>query len=221
MKQGDPVLLHHADDLARAESVRWIGYLSTIGVYGDTGGAWVDEETAPPPARQRAIRRVEAEAAWLDFGERTGKRVQIFRLGGIYGPGRSAFDDLRDGKRAAHHQAGPGVQSHPRRGHRQRARWRPRTAAAGTRVYNVVDDEPGPPQDVVAYAAGLLGVPPPPEIPFENAELSPMGRSFYSENRRVRNARLKEDLGVRLAYPSYREGLAAILDAERESSPSR
>jgi nucleoside-diphosphate-sugar epimerase len=217
---GDPALLHHADDIARAESVRWIGYLSTIGVYGDAGGAWIDEDTPARPGSARASRRIEAEAAWLDFGKGTGKRVQIFRLGGIYGPERSAFDDLRAG--SARRIIKPGQVFN--RIHVEDIA-NVLLAAVGGRgrhsVYNVVDDEPGPPQDVVAYAAGLLGVPPPPEIPFEKAELSPMGRSFYSENRRVRNARLKEDLGVRLAYPSYREGLAAIRDAERESTPSR
>jgi nucleoside-diphosphate-sugar epimerase len=203
-----------------AESVRWVGYLSTIGVYGDAGGAWIDEDTPARPGSARASRRIEAEAAWLDFGKRTGKRVQIFRLGGIYGPGRSAFDDLRAG--SARRIIKPGqVFNRIHVGDIANVL----VAAVGGRgrhsIYNVVDDEPGPPQDVVAYAAGLLGVPAPPEIPFEKAELSPMGRSFYSENRRVRNARLKEDLGVRLAYPSYREGLAAIRDAERESTPSR
>lgn len=215
---GDPVLLHHADDIARAESVRWIGYLSTIGVYGDAGGAWVDEETVARPGSARAIRRVEAEAAWLAFAERTGKRVQIFRLGGIYGPGRSAFDDLRDG--SARRIVKPGQVFN--RIHVDDIANVLAAAADGRgrhTHYNVVDDEPGPPQAVVAFAAGLVGVPPPPEIPFDKAELSPMGRSFYSENRRVRNARLKDDLGVRLAYPSYREGLAAILDAERAASP--
>jgi nucleoside-diphosphate-sugar epimerase len=215
---GDPVLLHHAADLAGAESVRWIGYLSTIGVYGDTGGAWIDEETPARPGSARAIRRVEAEEAWRAFARRTGKRVQIFRLGGIYGPGRSAFDDLREG--TARRIVKPGQVFN--RIHVEDIANVLAAAAGGQgrqSLYNVVDDEPGPPQDVVAFAAGLMGVPPPPEIPFEKAELSPMGRSFYSENRRVRNARLKDDLGVRLAYPSFREGLAAILEAERVSLP--
>jgi nucleoside-diphosphate-sugar epimerase len=215
---GDPVLLHHADDLARAESVRWIGYLSTIGVYGDAGGAWVDEETAARPGSARASRRIEAETAWRGFASRTGKRVQIFRLGGIYGPGRSAIDDLREGSARRIVKAGQVFN----RIHVEDIANVLAAAAGGAgrhALYNVVDDEPGPPQDVVAYAAGLLGMPPPPEIPFEKAELSPMGRSFYSENRRVRNTRLKEDLGVRLAYPSFREGLAAVLAAERPASP--
>jgi nucleoside-diphosphate-sugar epimerase len=211
---GDPALLHHAEDIARAASLRWIGYLSTIGVYGDTGGAWIDEESPARPGSERAKRRVEAECTWADFGERTGKRVQIFRLGGIYGPGRSAFDDLRAG--SARRIVKPGQVFN--RIHVEDIA-NVLAAAAGGRgdqhLYNVVDDEPGPPQDVVAFAAGLLGVPPPSEVPFERAELSPMGRSFYSENRRVRNTRLKDDLGVRLAYPSYREGLAAVLAAER------
>ncbi len=214
---GDPALIHHGDDIERAESVRWIGYLSTIGVYGDAGGAWIDEETPARPGSARASRRIEAEAAWLDFGRRTGKRVQIFRLGGIYGPGRSALDDLRAG--SARRIVKPGQVFN--RIHVEDIANVLAAAVDGRgrhTLYNVVDDEPGPPQDVVAYAAGLLGVPPPPEIAFEKAELSPMGLSFYSENRRVRNTRLKEDLGVRLAYPSFREGLAAVLAAEQAIS---
>lgn len=215
---GDPTLLHHARDLAAAASVRWIGYLSTIGVYGDAGGAWVDEDTPPKAWSERAKRRIEAEAAWLAFGEATGKRVQVFRLGGIYGPGRSALDDLREGTARRIIKAGQVFN----RIHVDDIANVLAAAVDGRgrhNLYNVVDDEPGPPQDVIAYAASLIGLPPPPEVPFETAELSPMGRSFYSENRRVRNTRLKDDLGVRLAYPSYREGLAAVLAAERQPIP--
>lgn len=214
---GDPALVHHADDIASAKSVRWIGYLSTIGVYGNTDGGWVDEETEARPGSERSRRRVEAEEAWRSFAKTTGKRLQIFRLGGIYGPGRSAFDDLRDG--SARRIIKPGQVFN-----RIHVEDIASVLAAGCEgrgrhdLYNVVDDEPGPPQDVVALAAKLLGVPVPPEVPFDKAGLSPIGLSFYSENRRVRNTRLKDDLGVRLAYPSFREGLAAILEAERGTS---
>jgi nucleoside-diphosphate-sugar epimerase len=207
--QGDPALRCFADDLARATSLRWIGYLSTIGVYGDMGGAWVDEETAPHATSQRAIRRAAAEGQWLKFGQETGKQVQVFRLGGIYGPGRSAIDDLREG--TARRIIKPGQVFN--RIHVEDIANVLLAATAGRgrhTIYNVTDDEPAPPQDVIVYAADLLGVPPPPELPFETADLSPMARSFYSANRRVSSARMKSDLGLRLSYPTYREGLRSI-----------
>lgn len=207
---GDPTLRHHARDIAGAERLRWIGYLSTIGIYGDTGGAWIDETAMPKPTSERARRRLAAEDDWLAFGRTCGKAVQIFRLGGIYGPGRSAVDDLRDG--TARRIVKPGqvfnrihvddiaaVLEAAANGHGSHA------------VYDVTDGAPSPPQDVVAHAAHLMGRPAPPEIPFEQAALSSMGRSFYAENRRVSSRRIRDDLGVVLRHPSYREGLAAIL----------
>jgi dTDP-4-dehydrorhamnose reductase len=209
---GDPVLRHHERDLAGAAGIRAIAYLSTIGVYGDCGGAWVDEESAPQPASERSRRRLAAEAAWQSLGERAEKRVRTFRLGGIYGPGRSAIDSIKDG--TARRIVKPG-QVFNRIHVDDVASVLAAELGGGGRfeVYNVTDDEPAPPQDVVAYAARLLGRTPPPEIPFAAAELSPMVRSFYADNRRVRNERIKDDLGVRLAYPTYREGLAAIFAA--------
>jgi len=209
---GDPVLRHHAADLARAPAVQWIGYLSTIGVYGDSGGAWVDEECPLNPGSPRALRRVAAEQAWGEFARETGKRVEIFRLGGIYGPGRSALDDLRDG--SARRIVKPGqvfnrIHVADIAGVLHAAALAPSKHA----IYNVVDDEPAPPQDVVAFAASLIGVAPPPEIPFAEADMTPMGRSFYAESRRVSNRRIRDDLGVSLAFPSYREGLRAVLAA--------
>jgi nucleoside-diphosphate-sugar epimerase len=214
-EHGDPALRHHAEDIAADPNLRWIGYLSTIGVYGDTGGAWVDEDTPPVPSSERARRRLAAEAEWLAFGQAHRIPVQVFRLGGIYGPGRSAIEDLREG--TARRIVKPG-QVFNRIHVDDIAAVLFQAAAEGRgshALYNVTDDEPAPPQDVVAYAARLLGIEPPPDIPFELAPLSPMGRSFYSANRRIRNRRIHEDLGVTLAYPSYREGLAAILAASR------
>ena len=206
---GDPALLHFADDLARAKDLQWISYLSTIGVYGDTGGAWVDEENPPHATSERAKRRTKAERQWLAFGEETGKRVQIFRLGGIYGPGRSAIDDLIEG--TARRIVKPGQVFN--RIHVEDIANVLIAATAGSgqhAIYNVTDNEPAPPQDVIAFAAELLGIEPPAEIPFETADLSPMARSFYSANRRVSNARMKSDLGAKLSFPSYREGLRDI-----------
>lgn len=210
--QGDPLLRQHADDIARSASLGWLGYLSTVGVYGNTHGAWVDESCPVAPESDRARRRAHAERAWLDLGARSGKRVRIFRLPGIYGPGRSALDSVRD--RTAKRIVKPGQVFN--RIHVEDIALG--VAAAMVRggshdVYNLTDDLPCPPQEVVEHAAALLGVAPPPEVPFEAARLSPMAASFYAENKRVSNARLKGDLGISLQYPTYREGLAAILAA--------
>ena len=207
---GDPTLRHHGKDIAGAPGLRWIGYLSTIGVYGDTGGEWIDETAMPRPGSERTRRRLEAEDHWLAFARTTGKTVQIFRLGGIYGPGRSAVDDLRDG--TARRIVKPGQVFNRIHVDDIAAVLEAAAGGRGTKsVYNVTDGAPSPPQDVVTHAAYLMGLAPPPETPFESAPLSPMGRSFYAENRRVRSRRLHDDLGVALSYPSYREGIAAIL----------
>ena len=218
--EGDPALRCHASDLASLSTLRWIGYLSTIGVYGDAGGGTVDETSPTKPQSERAMRRVTAENQWRAFGQQTGKRVEIFRLPGIYGPGRSVIDSLRSG--TAKRIVKPGQVFN--RVHvidiAQALETAMALAATGCPspydTYNVVDDEPAPPQDVVAYAADLLGMPPPPEVPFDAATLSPMARSFYSESKRVSNARLKSALGFNLAYPTYREGLQAILQSEQQ-----
>lgn len=207
---GDPLLRQLSGLIAAAPRLAWIGYLSTVGVYGDHQGAWVDEDTSLKPTSQRSRQRVVAEQAWLDFSKTSGKRVQIFRLAGIYGPGRSAIDNLRDG--TARRIIKPGqvfnrIHVDDIAGTTAAAIGRPN---ARHTIYNVTDDEPAPPQDVVEYAAKLLGLPVPPDIPFAEAPLSPMGRSFYAENKRVRNSRIKDDLGMTLRCPTYREGMAAI-----------
>jgi len=208
--EGDPLLRHHADDLATAPELAWIGYLSTVGVYGDHQGRWIDENTELRPLSLRSRQRVAAENAWLGFAARTGKRVQLFRLAGIYGPGRSAIDNLRAG--TARRIIKPGqvfnrVHVADIAGALDAAIHKPDCPHT---IFNVTDDAPAPPQDVVEYAAKLLGLPVPPDIPFEQAQLSPMGLSFYGENKRVSNARIKADLEVKLLYPTYREGLAAL-----------
>ncbi len=207
--EGDPVLRYFADDLAGLSSLAWIGYLSTVGVYGDHQGAWVDETTAPKPTSERSLRRVLAERAWLDFARATGRRVELFRLAGIYGPGRSVVDNLRRG--TARRLVKPG-QVFNRIHVDDIARVLDAAIAGEPRfdTYNVTDDEPAPPQDVVAFAAELLGLPPPPAVDFATADLTPMARSFYGENKRVSNARVRSALGVALAYPSYREGMTAL-----------
>ena len=210
---GDPVLGTLGEALAQAPALTWIGYLSTVGVYGDHGGGWVDETTPAMPTSDRGRARLAAENHWLDFGAKTGRRVHVFRLPGIYGPGRSAIDKLRDG--TARRVAKPGqVFNRIHVDDIARVLEAAFDSASPERVFNVVDDEPGPPGDVVAFAAGLLGIEPPPEVAFDAAAASPMARSFYGENKRVANARIKSELGVRLAHPTYREGLRAILAGE-------
>ncbi len=206
---GDPALNVFADDLANSRNISWIGYLSTVGVYGDAGGAWLSEETEARPASDRGKRRLDAELAWLDLGRHCNKTVMISRLPGIYGPGRSAIDDMITG--TARRIIKPGQVFN-----RVHVEDIARALEAGldklttSRIFNVTDDEPAPPQDVVAYAAGLLGLPVPPDLDFVTADLSPMARSFYSESKRVSNARMKAELAVKLAYPTFREGLQAI-----------
>ena len=205
---GDPVLAQHANDLSDAQRLEWIGYLSTVGVYGDHGGAWVDEDTAPKPKSERSVARVAAEQQWLTFGAETGKAVHLFRLAGIYGPGRGPLENLRRGKArriVKRAQVFNRIHVEDIATVLEASITSPRAGA----IYNVTDDEPAAPQDVVAYAAELLGIEAPGEVAFEDADLSPMGRSFYGENKRVSNARIKNELGVELTYPTYREGMRA------------
>jgi nucleoside-diphosphate-sugar epimerase len=206
---GDPVAAHFTDAIASAPHLEGILYLSTIGVYSNANGAWIDEDapTEPHSARNRA--RVAAEQEWIAFGARTGKKITILRLAGIYGPGRNALVNVREGR--ARRLVKPGQVFN--RIHVEdiaRAIQAAFAPNAPSGIFNVTDDEPTPPQDVIAYAAQLLDVEPPPEISFETADLTPMARSFYLSNKRVSNWRLKERLGVSLAYPTYREGLRAL-----------
>ena len=210
---GDPVLACLADAIARGRP-RSIVYLSSIGVYGDSGGAWVDEESQPHPGSARTTARLAAEDAWRRLGTQHGKSVAILRLAGIYGPSRNALVTLAEGKARRIVKAG---QVFNRIHVTDIAQAIDACFAKGTAgIFNLADDEPAPPQDVIAFAADLMGKAPPPEIPFDEARanMSAMAQSFYAENRRVRNAKLKQVLGVQLAYPTYREGLRALL-AER------
>jgi nucleoside-diphosphate-sugar epimerase len=204
---GDPALDRHGDDIAALEHLGWLGYLSTTGVYGDRGGGWVDETSALMPTGERGRRRVLAEEGWLNLWRRRGVPVHIFRLAAIYGPGRNPFAALRAGSATRIDKPGQVFS----RIHVEDLAAVLGASIANPRpgaVYNVCDDEPAPPEAVVAYAAGLLGVPAPPLVPFAAADLSPMARSFYEDNKRVRNRLIKTELGVRLRYPDFRAGLA-------------
>ena len=208
-EDGDPFLPLLGAGLRNARA-RWVGYLSTTGVYGDHGGGWVDEETPLTPGTERGRRRVLAEAQWRDLAAQAGWPLHVFRLAGIYGPGRSPLDRVRRGE--ARRVVKPG-QVFSRIHVDDIAQVLAASMAApvpGGRAYNICDDDPAPPQDVIAHAAALLGLPVPPEVPFDAAEMSPMAASFYAETKRVRNDRIKHELGVRLLYPTYREGLAAL-----------
>ena len=210
-ERGDPVLTTLHEGLAAASRLTAVVLLSTIGVYGDRAGGWVDETAALDPANARAQPRIAAEHDWQDFGRRRQIPVAVLRLGGIYGPGQNALLNVRGGR--ARNVDKPGQVFN--RIHVADIAQAIDAAFAhhADGVFNVVDDTPSPPGDPIALAAELLGVPPPPTIPFAEAvkTMSPMAASFYAENRRVRNDKLKQVLGVRLKYPSYREGLRALL----------
>jgi len=210
---GDVVLARLASAIASAPHIVWLGYLSTTGVYGDRAGAWCDETSARMPGNPRSRRRAAAEDAWLALWRDHGVPVHVFRLAGIYGPGRSAIDQIRAGTAKRIDKPGQIFSrihvddiasvleasiAHPRAG----------------AIYNVADDKPAPAGDVVAHAARLLGVPAPPLEPYDPERLSPMAREFYAETRRVRNDRIKRELGVVLRYPDYEAGLAGILAVE-------
>jgi len=199
---GDPVLLAARQAIAAMPALRWIGYLSTVGVYGDYGGAWVDETAACRPVSKRSVMRVEAEQAWLELGREIGKPVAILRLSGIYGPGRNALVNLENGtarRLVKPDQVFNRIHCDDIAG----ALWHLVDGNTGG-IFNITDDEPAPPQDVVTYTAGLMGIEPPPEIPFDSAQLSPMARSFYGENKRVANKAIKA-AGYRFRYPDYRK----------------
>jgi nucleoside-diphosphate-sugar epimerase len=202
---GDPVLLRHGHQIAAAP-LQWVGYLSTTAVYGDHKGAWVDETTALTPSTARGAARVSAEQAWSALG----LPLHIFRLAGIYGPGRGPFEKVRDGSARRIIKAGQVFSRTHVADIAQVLLASIKQPDAGA-VYNVCDDDPAPPEEVLSHAARLLGLPDPPAIPYETAEMTPMARSFYAESKRVRNDRIKAGLGVKLLYPTYREGLAGLL----------
>jgi nucleoside-diphosphate-sugar epimerase len=210
---GDPVIDAAGGAIAAQPGLVWLGYLSTTGVYGDRQGGWVDERSERRPTLGRAKRRAQAEDAWLGLWKNRGLPVHLFRLAGIYGPGRSAFDSLRAGtaqRVIKPDQVFSRIHVADIAGALFASMNRPSPGA----VYNLCDDDPAPPDQVIAHAAGLLGMPIPEAIPFDQAKLSPMAQSFWADNKRVSNRKLKEALGYRLLYPDYRQGLAAILKDE-------
>lgn len=211
-ENGDPVLRHFRDDLLAAPGLKWLCYYSTVGVYGDFGGEWIDETAPLVPRNMRSDWRVSAEQEWRDLAAERGVPLAILRLAGIYGPGRSTFDKLREG--TARRVIKPG-QVFNRIHVADIARVTSLAAEAtldGT--FNLADDEPAAPQDVIEYAAKMIGLPVPPDLPYETAEMTPMQRSFYRDNKRVSNRAIKTALGIDLLYPDYRAGLAQILESQ-------
>lgn len=209
---GDPALRHCVGLLGRAQ---WLGYLSTTGVYGDHGGGWVDETTPAAPVQPRSIERLATERAWQAFGAKAGAAVDIFRLPGIYGPGRSPIDQVRTGTAKRIDKPGQ-VFSRIHVADAAQAVLAAMARGGNGAIYNVADDLPASSAEVMTFACELLGVPPPPLLPWDQVAptMSAMARSFYAETRRVRNERLKRDLGVTLLYPTYREGLRAIAGSD-------
>lgn len=208
--KGDLVARAHGEALARSTSLKWVGLLSTTGVYGDHGGAWVTEDSHLRPTNERSAQRVLAETQWLDLWRQRAVPAHVFRVAGIYGPGRSPLDMVRAGKASRIVRSGLAlgrVHVADIAGMVCASMKAPRPGA----VYNVVDDLPVPPQDITTYACELLNVAPPDEIPYEKAEMSPLMREFYSDLKLVSNARIKQELGYKLRYPTYRDGLRAML----------
>ncbi|MFU8881626.1 MAG: SDR family oxidoreductase [Rhodobacterales bacterium] len=209
---GDPVLALLRDQIAQAaDHLQWVGYLSTTGVYGDFEGGWVDENTPLAPSTRRGQMRLDAERQWRSI---PGLPLHIFRLAGIYGPGRGPFEKVRQG--TARRIIKPGqvfsrIHVDDIAQVLEASINRPNPGA----IYNLCDNDPAPPQDVIGYAAELLGLPQPEEVPFDKAEMTPMARSFYAENKRVSNGRIITELGINLIHPDYRHGLRAILAGEQ------
>ncbi len=216
-KGRDPVLAELRDVFADlAKGFTWVGYLSTTGVYGDHQGGWVTETTPAKPSTKRGEARVVTEGEWQALARDHGLPLHIFRLPGIYGPGRGPFEKVRNGTARRIIKDGQVFG-------RIHVEDIAQTLVASMKapnpgaIYNVSDDDPAPPQDVIGYAADLLGLPVPPAIPFEEAEMTPMARSFYAESKRVDNRRIKEELGIKLRYPDYKTGLDALFAAEQKT----
>lgn len=206
---GDPVLNALGDALTDLPQLKWVGYLSTTGVYGDHQGEWVDESTPLTPSTRRGKHRVLAESQW----QKQALPLHIFRLAGIYGPGRGPFAKVRNGtarRIIKPNQIFSRIHVDDIAQTLAASINRPNPGA----IYNLCDDDPAPPQDVIAYAAELLGLPIPPAQDFETADMTPMARSFYAESKKVRNDRIKTELGVHLKYPDYKTGLRALLAQE-------
>lgn len=210
---GDPILPIVSSCSDTLKNLRWAGYLSSTNVYGNHDGGWVDENTPTTPSLDRGKRRVQAELGWHDFCEKLGSRLHVFRLAGIYGPSRNAVRTVLDGRAKRIFKKGQ-LFSRIHRDDIEECVWRAMNSDLASRTFNLADDTPAPPQDIIEKAALALGKPVPPLIPFEDADLSPMARSFYEESKRVRNDRVKKELSLELKYPSFDSALNDLVAFE-------
>lgn len=215
--QGDPVLPFLEGCSRQLSALRWLGYLSSTNVYGDHGGDWVDEETPASPNLERGIRRVAAEQAWQAFADANDAPLHIFRLAGIYGPGRNAVRTMLDGRGRRIFKEGQ-LFSRIHVADIEETVWRAMGSSLPSRIFNLADDAPAAPQDIIEKAAIRLGLPVPPLVPIEQADLSPMARSFYEESKRVRNARVKEELGLAFRYPDFDSALEDLVAFETKQA---
>lgn len=214
--EGDPVFNTHGHEIAQLENLQWIGYLSTTGAYGDQNGGWVDETTPTRPTTKRGSRRLKAEEQWLSLHEHYGLPVHIFRLAGIYGPGRSALDSVRSGIARRINKPGHAFS----RIHVEdivQVLIASMTHPKGGEIYNVCDDHPAPSHEVISYACEMLGIEPPPLLPYDKVDMAPITQSFYADNKRVHNDKIKNDLGVDLLFSDYKKGLQACLENETKT----
>ncbi len=213
--EGDPAFLAHAQDIVKLPNLKWVGYLSTTGSYGDRNGEWVDENSVTRPGTRRGSRRLKAEDQWLSLYENYNLPVHVFRLAGIYGPGRSALDSIRSGVARRINKPGHAFSRIHVEDIVQVIMASMSNIAAGE-IYNVCDDEPAPSHEVIDYACQLLGIESPPLIDFDKVDMAPITRSFYADNKRVKNDKIKNELGITLKYSNYREGLKACLAYEKD-----
>jgi len=211
---GDPALAIGQSWLSQQKTLKWFGYLSSTNVYGDHQGEWVDEDTPLRPGLDRGHRRVAAEEAWAELADSRGAALHIFRLAGIYGPGRNAVRSLLDGRARRIFKEGQ-VFGRIHVADIGGAVWRAIGSGLGDDIFNLADDMPAPPHEVIEEAARLLGIAPPPLEAFESAQMSPMARSFYEESKRVKNDRVKTRLGYSFRYPDYRSALRELVEFER------
>lgn len=216
--EGDPTFNIHAHDIAQLPNLRWVGYLSTTGSYGDRGGNWVDESSEARPTTKRGSRRLKAEEQWLSLFHAQNLPVHIFRLAGIYGPGRSALDSIRSGVARRIDKPGHAFSRIHVEDIVQILRASMENVHPGE-IYNVCDDMPAPSHEVIDYACKLLGIESPPLLPYDKADLAPITQSFYKDNKRVRNDKIKRDLGVELRYKNYKQGLEGCLETENHFFP--
>lgn len=213
---GDPAFLAHAREIAAMPNLEWLGYLSTTGVYGDRDGGYVDENSELRPNSKRGSRRLRAEQQWWSLFQSYGVPLHIFRLSGIYGPGRSALDSVRAGVARRIHKPGQAFN----RIHVEdivQVLMASFTKPHPGGIYNLADDDPVPSHEVIKYACELLDIIPPPLIPYDEADMAPIARSFYQDNKRIKNDRIKKELGVTLKYPDFRAGLRGCLEAEKHA----